>query len=44
MVKSTTSTVQEYLDSLPADRRAVIAAVREVVLHHLPAGYQETMN
>ena len=43
MVKSTASTVQEYLDSLPSDRRAVIAAVREVVLRHLPQGYQETM-
>jgi hypothetical protein len=43
MVKSTASTVEEYLDSLPADRRTVVAAVREVVLRHLPAGYQETM-
>jgi hypothetical protein len=44
VVKSTASTVQEYLDSLPADRRAVIAAVREIVLRHLPQGYRETMN
>jgi hypothetical protein len=44
VVTSTASTVQEYLDSLPPDRRAVVAAVREVVLRHLPAGYQETMN
>ena len=44
MVTSPASTVQEYLDSLPADRRAVVAAVREVVLRHLPAGYQEAMN
>jgi hypothetical protein len=44
MVRSTASTVQEYLDSLPADRRAAITAVRDVVLQHLPAGYQEAMN
>ena len=44
MVTSTTSTIEEYLSSLPADRRDVVAAVREVVLRHLPAGYQETMN
>ena len=44
MVKSAASTVAEYLDSLPADRRNVVAAVREVVLRHLPQGYRETMN
>jgi hypothetical protein len=44
LVKSTASTVPEYLDALPADRRVVVAAVREVVLRHLPAGYQEAMN
>jgi hypothetical protein len=44
MVTSTASTVEEYLASLPLDRRAVIAAVREVVLRNLPAGYREAMN
>jgi hypothetical protein len=44
MVKSRAATVEEYLDSLPEDRRAVVAAVREVILKNLPAGYQETMN
>jgi hypothetical protein len=33
-----------YLKSLPADRRAAIATVREVVNKHIPAGYQEAMN
>jgi Domain of unknown function (DU1801) len=42
-MKSTASSVQEYLDELPADRRAVVSAVREVVLQHLPAGYREAM-
>ena len=43
MVRSRAATVEEYLDSLPADRRAVVAAVREVILKNLPAGYQESM-
>lgn len=44
MAKSAATTVQQYLDELPDDRRAVLSAVRETILRHLPAGYQETMN
>jgi len=44
MVRSPATTVQEYLDSLPADRRATIESVREVVRRNLPEGYQETIN
>lgn len=44
MAKSTATTVQEYLDQQPDDRRAVLSAVRETILRHLPAGYQETMS
>jgi hypothetical protein len=44
MVKSKATTVQEYLDELPADRRAVVAAVRDVILRHLPNGYSEAIN
>ena len=33
-----------YLKSLPADRRAAISTVRDVVNNHIPAGYQEAMN
>jgi len=44
MAKSKAATVQEYLDELPADRRDVVAAVREVILRHLPSGYRESMN
>jgi hypothetical protein len=44
MVKSRASTVEEYLDSLPEDRRAIVAAVRKVILKNLPKGYQERMN
>ena len=35
--------VSAYLQSLPADRRAAIAAVRDVVNANLPAGFEETM-
>jgi hypothetical protein len=44
MARSTASTVGEYLAGLPEDRRAVVLAVRNHVLRHLPAGYEETMN
>ncbi len=43
MVRSRAATAEEYLESLPEDRRAVVAAVREVVLKNLPKGYQESM-
>lgn len=43
MAKRTAATVQEYLASLPPERREVIAAVRELIRRHLPAGYQEAM-
>lgn len=44
MVSSKAQTVAEYLQELPVERRAVIAAVRKVVRKHLPRGYVETMN
>lgn len=44
MAKSTAKTVSAYLKELPADRRAVISAVRDVILANLPDGYRETMN
>lgn len=44
MAKSNAATVQEYLDELPEDRRAVVSQVREVILRHLPEGYRESMN
>ena len=34
-------TVDDYLQSLPEDRRAVMSAVRQVILSHLPEGYAE---
>ncbi len=44
MVKSKFSTVQEYLDELPDDRRKMVAKVRSLIRKHLPKGYRETMN
>ena len=43
MVSSSAKTVDEYLAELPAERRAVIAAVRDMVNRHLPDGYVEGM-
>lgn len=43
MATSTARTPEEYLDSLPEDRRAAVAAVRRVVLENLPDGFEEGM-
>ena len=43
MGTSTATTVAKYLSSLPAERRAVVSAVRDVVNANLPEGYEETM-
>lgn len=42
-MQSKAKTVAEYLDSLPADRRATIEAVRKVIRANLDAGYEEGM-
>ncbi len=44
MASSKAATVEQYLQELPGDRRAVVSAVRDVVVRNLPAGYRETMN
>jgi hypothetical protein len=43
-MRSDATTVEDYLAELPADRLEAIEAVREVILDHLPAGYEESMN
>ncbi|MBI4328528.1 MAG: DUF1801 domain-containing protein [Chloroflexi bacterium] len=43
MPQSKARTVEEYLAALPPSRREAIAAVRKIVLDHLPEGYEETM-
>lgn len=42
-MQSKATTVQQYLAELPADRRAAIQAVREVILQNLDQGYEEGM-
>ena len=43
-MQSSARTVDEYLKSLPADRRAAISAIRKVILANLPEGYEECMS
>src|SRR5579883_2914695 len=40
----TPKTVQQYLSSLPQDRREAINAVRKVILKNLPKGYEEQIS
>ncbi len=43
MAGSAATSVDAYLDALPAERRAVVAALRDLVNAHLPPGYREGM-
>ena len=43
-MRSDATTVKQYLSELPADRRAAIQTVRQVIIDNLPAGYEEAMN
>ena len=43
MVSSDAKTVDEYLASLPADKRKEIKTVRKLILKNLPKGYREGM-
>lgn len=42
-MQSTAKTVEEYLDTVPEDRKSVMKALRETILEHLPEGFAETM-
>lgn len=44
MVYSSARTIPQYLASLPAERRRVVAAVRKIIRANLPAGYRESMS
>ena len=44
MTGSGPKTIQEYLQNLPEERRGVVSRVRELILKHLPEGYQESLN
>jgi hypothetical protein len=43
-MQSKASTVDQYLASLPENRRSAISRVRETILKRLPRGYEEAMN
>ena len=43
-MRSEENTVEEYLKSLPEDRRRAISTVRKVILKNLSKGFEETMN
>ena len=43
-MRSDATTVEEYLDELPPERRVVVESVRNLVLDHLPEGFRESMN
>jgi hypothetical protein len=42
-MQSKATTIDQYLASLPEDRRAAISAVRNVILENLDEGYEEGM-
>jgi hypothetical protein len=44
MARSSAETVEQYLQELPEDRRAVVSTVRDLVVRNLPAGYREMMS
>ena len=43
-MRSSASTIEEYLAELPDERRAAIETVRQVILKNPPSGYEEVMN
>jgi hypothetical protein len=40
-MKGEATTIDEYLEGLPGERRQAIKAVRQIILKHLPKGYEE---
>jgi len=42
-MQSKAKTVNEYIESLPDDRREIISEMRKVILKNLPKGFEETM-
>ena len=43
-MQSSAKTVEEYLASLPEDRRGALSLIRTKILAVLPEGYEEAMN
>jgi len=42
-MQSTATTVNEYIDALPEERKAAMIQLRDVINTHLPAGFTETI-
>ncbi len=42
-MQSKAKTAEEYIDSLPDERKKVIIAIRREILNNLPKGFEETM-
>lgn len=43
-MKSKAQTVEDYINSLPKERKDAIDTVRDIILKNLPEGYEEAMN
>lgn len=43
-MQSKAKTVDEYINSLPEDRKKAITAIRKVILKNLPKGFEEVMS
>jgi len=43
-MKSAAATAEEYIESLPEDRKAAVSELRRVVLKNLPKGFKEQMS
>jgi len=43
-MQSTAATPQEYIDSLPEDRKHAMSELRKVILKNLPKGFKEEMS
>ena len=44
MMKSNANTPQEYIDTLPIERKVVIQTIRKEILNNLPKGFTECMS
>lgn len=43
-MQSKAKTIPEYIDSLPAERKSVIVALRKAILKNLPKGFEEVIS
>lgn len=43
-MQSKATTVDQYIDSLPEERKPIITSIRKAILNNLPKGFQEEMS